>query len=99
MSVRVPYHLTTFPCESLSGTPRTKNHRYSPSAERRNRASSSKGCPVITEIRHFSEWCARSSRWIARCQPEPEVFSTESPVYSIQRLFTNMQAPLDKAVK
>src|SRR6266852_2238421 len=92
-------HLSIFPCWSRSGTPRTRNQRYSPSAARRNRASSSKSCPVATEMRHFSEWRTRSSGWIARCQPAPEVFSTESPLYSVQRLFTNVVEPSDNAVK
>jgi hypothetical protein len=51
------------------------------------------------EIRQFSEWRTRSPGWIAHCQPAPELCSTESPVYSVHRLFTNVLEPLDKAVK
>src|SRR2546421_35634 len=53
MSVLVPYHLTTFPRSSRSGTARSRNQRYAPSARLR-RASLSKGSPPAKAARHSS---------------------------------------------
>src|SRR5207247_4877139 len=60
MSVLVPYHLTIFPCSLRSGTVRTRNQRYSPSA-RRKRISSSHGFPTDMSVRHFSMTLGRTS--------------------------------------
>src|ERR1700686_4628929 len=53
MSVLVPYHLRMRPCSSRSGTVRTRNQRYFPSAPRK-RISSSEGSPAAMLACHFS---------------------------------------------
>src|ERR1700719_3576048 len=70
MSRSVPYHLTTFPFSSRSGTFRPKNHRYSPFACR-TRNSDSIGCPTAKAVRQFSTDRSRSSGWVTFIQPQP----------------------------
>src|ERR1700756_1527867 len=92
MSVHVPYHLTILPVSSRSGSTRMRNQRNTPS-KRQRRASISPGSPDDKSTCHFSSNRARSSGWIAACQPEPWDSSGESPVYSCQRLLRNSLEP------
>ena len=80
ISVSAPYHLRICPASSRSGTARTKNQRYSPSAARRKRTSFSYGFPVAEHARHSSICCSRSSGWTTFCQPNPAVSCSDRPV-------------------
>src|SRR2546427_8647477 len=92
MSVFVPYHLTTLPCSSRTGTARNKNQRYVPSNARK-RAASSPGSPDASRPSHVSISCSRSSGWMATFHPQSTDASMERPVYSSQRWFTNSLVP------
>src|SRR5688572_17700524 len=97
MSVEVPYHLKILPRTSRSGTARTRNQRYTPSA-RRKRTSLSKGTHEFNDARHLSRCRARSSGWTAFCQPDPAVSPAEKPEYSHQLRLTKSMEPSGRAV-
>src|SRR5207302_7705560 len=52
--------------------------------------------PMTRSPRHFSVNGARSSGWIAACQPQPFDSSGDRPVYSCQRLLRNSFEPSDR---
>src|ERR1700757_2360646 len=86
-----------FPLSSRSGHFRCRNQRYCPSAPR-TRASTSRGTPLLRELRQSATSLSTSSGCITSVQCQPCTSFSPTPRYSSQRLLKKSRKPSGRAV-